>query len=128
MFQLFSEGFSQKIWAKQAAELSISYIPFNERDVLNALRQYALHPHKLLALNPKSEVVTVVNGVRSPRPLSNFLVLDTDRTIEEYTARVDQYAEGQELGGHVLWIIRCNPCSMGCGKTVFRSISSFFRF
>ncbi|WP_409360923.1 hypothetical protein ACRPOS_006240 [Bartonella heixiaziensis] len=96
MFQLFSEGFSQKIWAKQVAELSISHIPFDEKDVLDALRQYALHPHKLLALNPKSEVVTVVNGVRSPHPLPNFLVLDTDRTIEEYTARVDQYAKGQE--------------------------------
>ncbi|WP_375607512.1 MULTISPECIES: hypothetical protein [unclassified Bartonella] len=92
----FQRAFLKKIWAKQAAELSISYIPFNERDVLDALRQYALRPHKLLALNPKSEVVTVVNGVWAPHPPSNFLVLDTDRTIEEYTARIDQYAEGQE--------------------------------
>ncbi len=56
-------GLFSKNWAKQGAELSISYIPFNEMDVLDALRQYALRPHKLLALNPKSEVVTVVNGV-----------------------------------------------------------------
>ncbi|WP_375639778.1 MULTISPECIES: hypothetical protein [unclassified Bartonella] len=96
MFELFSEDFAQKVWAKQAAELSISHIPFSERDVLDALRQYALHPCKLSASNPKSEVITVVNGVRSPHPLPNFLVLETDRTIKEYTARVDQYAEGQE--------------------------------
>ncbi|MCZ2159204.1 hypothetical protein NPX99_08110 [Bartonella sp. 220] len=96
MFELFSKDFSQKIWAKQAAELSISNIPFHEGDVLDALRQYTKNPNKLLALNPKSEVVTVINGVRSPHPLPNFLVLDADKTIEDYTARVDQYAEGQE--------------------------------
>ncbi|WP_074381408.1 hypothetical protein [Bartonella doshiae] len=96
MFELFSENFSQKVWAKQAAELSISNIPFHERDVLDALKQYALYPSKLLALNPKSEAVTVINGVRSPHPLQNFLVSDTDRTIEEYTARVNQCAEKQE--------------------------------
>ncbi len=54
MFELFSEGFSQKVWAEQPVELSISHIPFTERDVLDALRQYALHPRKLLILNPKS--------------------------------------------------------------------------
>ncbi|WP_406604182.1 hypothetical protein [Bartonella gliris] len=96
MFELFSKEFSQKIWAKQAAELSISNIPFHERDVLDALRQYVLHPRKLLALNSKSEVVTVINGVRTPHPLANFLILDTDKTIEEYTARIDPYAEGKE--------------------------------
>ncbi|WP_142417159.1 hypothetical protein [Bartonella massiliensis] len=96
MFELFSESFSREVWAKQAAELSTSHIPFNERDVLDALRQYALRSHKLLALSHKAEVITVVNGVRSPHPLPNFLVLDTDRTIEGYTARVDQYAEGKD--------------------------------
>ncbi|EJF77777.1 hypothetical protein MCO_00915 [Bartonella sp. DB5-6] len=96
MFELFSEDFFQKNWAKQEAELSISNIPFHEGDVLDALRQYAQNPSKLLALNSKSEAVTVINGVRSPHPLQNFLVSDTDGTIEEYTARVDQYAKGQE--------------------------------
>ncbi|USP03624.1 hypothetical protein [Bartonella taylorii] len=73
MFELFSEDFSQKIWAKQAAELSISNIPFHEGDVLDALRQYAQNPSKLLAFNSKSEAVTVINGVRSPHPIPNFL-------------------------------------------------------
>ncbi|WP_396583980.1 hypothetical protein [Bartonella grahamii] len=96
IFELFSKDFSQKIWAKQAAELSVSNISFHEGDVLDALRQYTENPNQLLALNPKSEVVTVINGVRSTHPLPKFLVFDTDRTIEGYTARVDQYAEGQE--------------------------------
>lgn len=49
MFELSSEDFSQKIWAKQTAELSISSIPFHERDVLYALRQDILHPCKPLS-------------------------------------------------------------------------------
>lgn len=96
MFELFSEDFTQKVWAKQAVELSISHITFTEMDVLDVLRKYALHPCKILAFNPKSEVITVINEVRSPHPLPNFLVLDTNRTIKKYTARVDQYAEEQE--------------------------------
>ncbi|UTO28915.1 hypothetical protein [Bartonella harrusi] len=98
MFKLFSEGFSQEVWAKQAAELSITNIPFHEGDVLCALKQYAENPNKLLALNSQSEVVTVVDGVRTPNPLPNFLVLDTDQTIDEYITRVDHCAEGKEWG------------------------------
>ncbi|MBB5073305.1 hypothetical protein HNQ69_000409 [Bartonella callosciuri] len=38
----------------------------------------------------------MINRVRTPHPLANFLVLDTDKTIEGYTARVNQYAEGKK--------------------------------
>ncbi len=69
----FQRAFLKKFGLKQPAELSISPISFSERDGLDALRQYALHPRKLLALNPKSEVITVVHGVRNPHPLPNFL-------------------------------------------------------
>ncbi|GAA5108421.1 hypothetical protein GCM10023261_10660 [Bartonella jaculi] len=54
---MFSEDFSQQVWTKQAAKLSLSNIPFHEKDILDTLKQYAKNPHKLLALNPKSEVV-----------------------------------------------------------------------
>ncbi|AOE92736.1 hypothetical protein LBM341_04487 (plasmid) [Ralstonia solanacearum] len=62
MAALLSPQFAKESWGKQATELAISQIPFNDQDVLGALKEYAMCANDLRsALLHKSNLKTQVH-------------------------------------------------------------------
>ncbi|MHA6845429.1 hypothetical protein [Ralstonia syzygii] len=96
MVALLSPKFVKESWGKQATELAISQIPFNDKDVLGALKEYAVCPNDIRSRNSQSEVITAFNGKRTSEPRTDFLVLPTDNTIEDYVSRIERLAGDDE--------------------------------
>ena len=96
MVELLSPEFVSKLWGKHAAELTMSQIPFNEDDVLSALRQYAVCATDIRARNSQSEAMTAFNGKRTPEPQPDFLVLSGDAALDDYVTRIDRLAGDAE--------------------------------
>ncbi|SAL21397.1 hypothetical protein AWB71_01059 [Caballeronia peredens] len=96
MVAFLSSHFVNESWGKQAAELSISQIPFTGKDVLDALKQYALCANDIRSRNAQSETITAFNGERTPEPRPDFLALSTDDTLEDYVSRIGRLAGDDE--------------------------------
>ncbi|AIO65015.1 hypothetical protein [Burkholderia oklahomensis] len=96
MVALLSPQFVKELWGKQATELAISQIPFNDKDVLDALREYAVCANDIRSRNSQSEAITAFNGKRTPEPHPDFLVRPTDNTLEDYVSRIERLAGDDE--------------------------------
>ncbi|MGC2943028.1 hypothetical protein [Burkholderia ambifaria] len=96
MATFLSSQFVKESWGKRATELTISQIPFTEKDVLGALKQYAICANDIRARNLQSEAITTLNGKCTSEPRTDFLALATDDTIDDYVSRVDHLADGDE--------------------------------
>ncbi|WP_043288677.1 hypothetical protein [Paraburkholderia oxyphila] len=96
MVDFHSPQFVKEYWGKHAAELAISDIPINEDDVLRALRQYKACANEIRSRNAQSEAITALDGVRTPKPRCDFLVLDEDATLDDYLTRADRLAGDSE--------------------------------
>jgi hypothetical protein len=96
MLTLLSPQFGKESWGKSATELAISQIPFNDKDVLDALGEYAVRAHEVRSRNAHSEAITALNGKRAPKPDAEFLVLSTDDTLDSYLSRIDRLAGEDE--------------------------------
>ncbi|MFJ2992382.1 hypothetical protein [Pandoraea sp. NPDC087047] len=88
MVALLSPKFAKELWGKQATELTISQIPFNDKDVLGALKEYSVCANDIRSRNPQSEVITAFNGKRTSVPRPDFLVCPTDNTLDEYVSEL----------------------------------------
>ncbi|RQR40597.1 MULTISPECIES: hypothetical protein [unclassified Burkholderia] len=96
MVTFLSPQFAKELWGKKATELTTSQIPFTDKDVLGALKQYAACANDIRSRNLQSEAITALNGKRTSEPLADFLALATDDTIEDYVSRIDRLAGGDE--------------------------------
>ncbi|BDD93450.1 hypothetical protein OYT13_16220 [Pandoraea sp. XJJ-1] len=96
MATFLSPQFANELWGKQATEMVISQIPFNEKDLMGALQEYAACASDIRSRNPNSEAITAFNGKRSPEPRPDFLALPTDNTLEDYVSRVGRLAGDDE--------------------------------
>ncbi len=96
MAALLSPQFAKESWGKQATELAISQIPFNDQDVLGALKEYAMCANDLRSRNAQSEAITVFNGKRTSAPRPDFLALPTDNTLDDYVSRIGRLAGNDE--------------------------------
>ncbi|VVE55910.1 hypothetical protein PHO31112_05040 [Pandoraea horticolens] len=96
MVALLSPQFVEELWGKQAAELAISKIPFNDKDVLGALKEYALRLDDIRARNSQSEVITAFNGKRTSEVHPDFFARQFDATLEDYVSRIECLAGDDE--------------------------------
>ncbi|WP_063552340.1 hypothetical protein [Burkholderia territorii] len=96
MVALLSPKFVNELWGKQAAELTISQIPFSDKDVLDALKEYSTSTNDIRSRNAHSEAITAFNGKRTPEPRPDFLVLPTDTTFDGYVSRIARLAGDDE--------------------------------
>ncbi|WP_244110115.1 hypothetical protein [Burkholderia ambifaria] len=77
MATFLSSQFVKESWGKRATELTVSHIPFIEKDVLGTLKQYAICANDIRARNLQSEAITTLNGKRTSEPRTDFLALAT---------------------------------------------------
>lgn len=96
MAALLPPQFVKELWGKQATELTISQIPFNDKDVLDALKDYVVCANNIRSRNAQSEAITAFNGKCTLAPCSAFLVHPTDSTFEDYVSRIGPLAGEDE--------------------------------
>ncbi|ABM45530.1 hypothetical protein X471_00160 [Bartonella bacilliformis str. Heidi Mejia] len=90
MIPLFSQQFAREIWSKKAIELSTDFIPFSDNQLLSALHAYTHSYDKIRFLNNIASVNISINGEKPQKPSKDFLVLDTDHTLDDYISRIDK--------------------------------------
>ncbi|WP_028211712.1 hypothetical protein [Paraburkholderia mimosarum] len=96
MVALLSTQFAKELWGRQAAELDISRIPFKDKDVLGALKEYAVCANDIRSCNSRSEAITAFNGKRTSVPRHDFLALPPDNTLDDYVSRIGSLAGDDE--------------------------------
>lgn len=96
MVALLSPQFVKEAWGRQATELVTSHVPFNGKDVLDALKVYQTRANDIRSLNPQAEAITAFNGRRTTGPRPDFLALPSDDTLEDYVSRIARLAGDDE--------------------------------
>ncbi|MGT0196845.1 hypothetical protein ACVHYJ_33050 [Burkholderia pyrrocinia] len=117
MDTLLSPQFLNELWGKQASELTISNILFNDKDVLSALKKYAVCASDIRSRNPQSEAITAFNGKRTLEPHPDFLALFSDETLEDYVSRIDSLAGADEWTVMYYGLHAANPVIWDIAKS-----------
>ncbi|MBU9678664.1 hypothetical protein KTF37_17570 [Burkholderia multivorans] len=124
MVALWSPEFVNELWGKRATELTIPRIPFNDNDVLDALKAYSTCTDNIRSRNVHSEAITAFNGKRTREPRSDFLALPTDATFDDYVSRIAGLAGDDEWTVMYYGLHAASPLIWDAAKTFSDRLAS----